>query len=41
MDEEKENLPIEGEIIKNLPQTHSRTVENRTVEDVMEDSFLR
>lgn len=28
----------EGELI---PQTHSRTVENRTVEDVMEDSFLR
>lgn len=32
--------PIEGEIIES-PQTHSKTVENRTVEDVMEDSFLR
>jgi len=37
MDEEK--TPIEGEIL-NI-QTHSRSVENRTVEDVMEDSFLR
>jgi DNA gyrase subunit A len=37
MDDNK-NIPIEGEII--LP-THSRVVENRTVEDVMEDNFLR
>lgn len=41
MDDEKNNLPIEGEIIKRVPQTHSRTVEDRTVEDVMEDNFLR
>lgn len=31
--------PLEGEVL--APQTHSRTVENRTVEDVMEDNFLR
>lgn len=33
------NTPIEGEIVTNT--THSRVVEDRTVEDVMEDSFLR
>ncbi len=38
MDEEQMN-PIEGEVLQ--PQTHSRVVENNTVEDVMEDSFLR
>ena len=38
MDDEV-NTPIEGEIIKNV--THSRLVEDRTVEDVMEDNFLR
>ncbi|HEX6258443.1 MAG TPA: DNA gyrase subunit A [Candidatus Saccharimonadales bacterium] len=38
MDEEKKS--IEGEIIE-AEQTHSRLVELRTVEDVMEDSFLR
>lgn len=38
MDDEK-ITPIEGELI-NL-QTHSKTLEHRTVEDVMEDSFLR
>ena len=32
---------LEGEIIPEIPQIHSRSVENRTVEDVMEDSFLR
>ncbi len=31
--------PLEGEIIEQ--QTHSRTVELRTVENVMEDSYLR
>ncbi len=44
MDEEQiipeQELPIEGELVEAV-QTHSRTVENRTVEDVMEDSFLR
>lgn len=34
-----EITPIEGEVVKNA--THSRIVEDRTVEDVMEDSFLR
>jgi DNA gyrase subunit A len=33
--------PIEGDIIAPVVQTHSKTIENRTVEDVMEDSFLR
>ena len=32
--------PAEGEVIAPI-QTHSRSVEVRTVEDVMEDSFLR
>jgi DNA gyrase subunit A len=37
-----ENTPIEGEIVTNTTiATHSRVVEDRTVEDVMEDSFLR
>jgi DNA gyrase subunit A len=31
--------PVEGEIVEKI--THSRTVENRTVENVMEDSYLR
>jgi DNA gyrase subunit A len=35
-----ENLtPLEGEVVEQ--QTHSRTVELRTVENVMEDSYLR
>jgi len=40
MDDDK-NTPIEGEIVAPIEQTHSKTLENRTVEDVMEDSFLR
>lgn len=40
MDDDK-NTPIEGEVIPPMVQTHSKTLENRTVEDVMEDSFLR
>ena len=40
MDDDK-NTPIEGEVIQETVQTHSKTLENRTVEDVMEDSFLR
>lgn len=37
-----ENTPnaVEGEILES-PQTHSRVVENQTVENVMEDSYLR
>jgi len=38
MDDDK-NTSIEGEILQSI--THSRVVENRTVEDVMEDNFLR
>lgn len=38
---DEENTTIEGEMMEVNPQTHSRVVENRTVEDVMEDSFLR
>lgn len=37
MDDEQQNIP--EEIVINT--THSRVVENRTVENVMEDSFLR
>ncbi len=36
-----EITPIEDEITPFVQQIHSRVVENRTVEDVMEDSFLR
>ena len=38
MDDET-TAPIEGEIMPTV--AHSKTIENRTVEDVMEDSFLR
>lgn len=34
-----QNQPLEGEML--VAQTHSKTVELRTVEDVMEDSYLR
>lgn len=40
MDNDVKDTPIEGEIVEQ-PQTHSKMLENRTVEDVMEDSFLR
>lgn len=39
MEEDNERMPIEGEVM--FDTSHSRSVENRTVEDVMEDSFLR
>ncbi len=38
-DDEKNTTPIEGEVIEQ--QNHSKTLELRTVEDVMEDSYLR
>src|ERR1035437_10241650 len=38
MDDEL-NTSVEGEVVEIA--THSRTVEDRTVEDVMEDNFLR
>lgn len=37
--EDEKKMPVEGEIVQE--QTHSKSVEFRTVEDVMEDSFLR
>jgi DNA gyrase subunit A len=40
MDNDVIDTPIEDEIV-DIPQTHSKTLENRTVENVMEDSFLR
>lgn len=40
MDDDTINPPIEGEIVE-MPQTHSKTLERRTVENVMEDNFLR
>ena len=40
MNEEELNTPLEGEIVE-PEQTHSKTLEHRTIEDVMEDSFLR
>ncbi len=39
MDDQQPNQPIEPEIVTGV--THSKTVELRTVEDVMEDSYLR
>jgi DNA gyrase subunit A len=38
---EVNNTSVEGEVMSPLPQTHSRLVENQSVEDVMEDSFLK
>ncbi len=42
MDDDKQT-PVEGEIVEQQPevQAHSKTLELRTVENVMEDSFLR
>lgn len=39
MDEDNNTLPLEGEVVD--ASAHSKTLENRTVEDVMEDSYLR
>ncbi len=46
MDDDVKNLdinnPLEGEIVENAPeQTHSKVLEHRTVENVMEENFLR
>lgn len=42
MDDEQTTPPIEGEVLPIAePQVHSKTLELRTVENVMEDSFLR
>lgn len=40
MNEDEVNAPLEGEVVE-PEQTHSKVLEHRTVEDVMEDSFLR
>lgn len=40
MDNDAKNTPIEGEIM-NTETAHSKSLEFRTVEDVMEDSFLK
>lgn len=40
MNEDGVNTPLEGEVVE-PEQTHSKVLEHRTVEDVMEDSFLR
>lgn len=40
MDDDKDTT-LEGEILPAAGQVHSRLIEDRTVEDVMEDSFLR
>ncbi|HRN97160.1 MAG TPA: DNA gyrase subunit A [Candidatus Saccharibacteria bacterium] len=40
MDDEENTTLNEGQLPE-IPQTHSRLVEKRTVEDVMEDSFFR
>ncbi len=40
MDDDKDTT-LEGELLPIIDQTHSRLIEDRTVEDVMEDSFLR
>ncbi len=36
-----EITPTEDDVVVMTPQAHSKTIENRTVEDVMEDSFLK
>lgn len=37
--EDEKIIPAEGEIV--IEQTHSRILENQTIEDTMEDNFLR
>jgi len=39
MEDKEVNIPVEGEIL--VEQTHSRILENQTIEDTMEDNFLR
>lgn len=39
--QQQEHKPVEGEVLTQTDHSHSRTVEIRTVEDVMEDNFLR
>ena len=39
--QQQEHKPVEGEVLTQTYHSHSKTVEIRTVEDVMEDNFLR
>ena len=39
--QQQEHKPVEGEVLAQTDHSHSKTVEIRTVEDVMEDNFLR
>ena len=39
--QQQEHKPVEGEVLTQTDHRHSKTVEIRTVEDVMEDNFLR
>lgn len=39
--QQQEYKPVEGEVLTQTDHSHSKTVEIRTVEDVMEDNFLR
>ena len=39
--QQQEHKPVEGEVLTQIDHSHSKTVEIRTVEDVMEDNFLR
>ena len=39
--QQREHKPVEGEVLTQTDHSHSKTVEIRTVEDVMEDNFLR
>ena len=41
MKDDVKNTPIEGEVVENTTPDHSKVVEFRTVEDVMEDNFFR
>lgn len=40
MDEDT-TTPLEGEVVTEVDEGHSRSIEKRTVENVMEDSYLR
>ena len=39
--QQQEHKPVEREVLTQTDHSHSKTVEIRTVEDVMEDNFLR
>lgn len=39
--QQQEHKPVEGEVLTQTDHSHSKTVEIRTVEDVIEDNFLR